>query len=51
MQPKSLKGFDQFGITIPSSATYFLEVGTPVSFKVATKGSIGGKKNSSNLEF
>ena len=44
MQSKSLKVFDQFGITIPSSATHFLEVGTPVSFKVATKGSIRGKK-------
>ena len=36
--------FNQFGITIPSSATYFLEVGTHISLKVATKGSIRDKK-------
>ena len=35
--------FDQFGITIPCSSTYFLEVGARVSLKVATKGSLGGK--------
>ena len=35
---------DQFGISIPCSATYFLEVGADVSLKVATKGSIRGKK-------
>ena len=34
----------QFGITMPSSATYFLEVGAHISLKVATKGSIRGKK-------
>ena len=36
--------FDQFGITIPCSATYFLEVGARVSLKVASKGSIRRKK-------
>ena len=38
--------FYQFGITIPCSATYFLEIGVHVSLKVATKSSIGGKRNS-----
>ena len=37
------KHFDQFGITIPCSAIYFLEVGARVSLKVATKMSIRGK--------
>ena len=37
VRPKSLKFFDQFGITIPCSATYLLEVGARVSLKVATK--------------
>ena len=36
--------FDQFSITIPCSATYFLEVGAHVSLKVATRGSLRGKK-------
>ena len=36
--------FDQFGITIACSDTYFLEVGARVSLKVATKRSIRGKK-------
>ena len=36
--------FDQFGMTIPCSATYFLEVGAHVSLKVATKVSLEGKK-------
>ena len=36
--------FYQFGISIPCSATYFLEVGAHVSFKVATKGSLQVKK-------
>ena len=35
--------FNQFGNTIPCSATYFLEIGSPVSLKVATKGSVKGK--------
>ena len=35
--------FDQFGITIPCSATFFPEVGACVSLKVATKGSVRGK--------
>ena len=37
--------FDQFGIAIPCSATYFLKVSARLSLKVATKGSISGKKN------
>ena len=37
--------FNQFDITIPCSATYFLEVGAHVSLKVATKG------NLENLDF
>ena len=36
--------FDQFGISITFSATYFLEVVARVSLKVATKGSFRGKK-------
>ena len=36
--------FDQFGMTIPCSATYFLEVGAHVSLNVATKVSLEGKK-------
>ena len=35
--------FDQFGITMPCSATYFLEVGARVSLKLATKGFLRGK--------
>ena len=35
--------FDQFGITIPCSATHFLQVGARVSLKVTTKGSLRGK--------
>ena len=35
--------FDQFGITIPCLATYFVEVGARLSLKVATKGSIRDK--------
>ena len=35
--------FDQFGITISCSATFFREVGARVSLKVATKVSHGGK--------
>ena len=37
--------FYQFGSTIPCSATYSLKVGARLSLKVATKGSISGKKN------
>ena len=37
--------FDQFGSTISCSGAYFLEVGAHVSLKVATKGSIRGKKS------
>ena len=45
MWPKSLKYFfDQFGTSIPCSATYFLEVGAGVLWKVATKGSLRVKK-------
>ena len=36
--------FDQFRITKPCSATYFLEVSARVSLKVATKQSSRGKK-------
>ena len=36
--------FDQIFINIPCSPIYFLEVGAPVSLKVATKGSLRGKK-------
>ena len=36
--------FDQYGISISCSATYFMEVGARVSLKVATKVSIRGKK-------
>ena len=43
--------FNQFDITIPCSATYFLEVGARVSFKIATKGSPRGKKYSENIDF
>ena len=41
---------DQFRITIPGSATYFVAVGACISLKVANKGSITGKKNSENLD-
>ena len=43
--------FNQFDITIPCSATYFLEVGARVSFKIAIKGSPRGKKYSENIDF
>ena len=36
---------------MPCSATYFLEVGGRVSFKVATKGSFRGKKDSKKIGF
>ena len=31
---------NHFGITIPCSATYFMEVGARVSLKLTTKGSV-----------
>ena len=43
--------FDQIGINIPCSATYFVEVGARVSLKIATKVYIRHKKNSENLNF
>ena len=43
--------FDEFGITIPCSATSFLEFGARILLKVATEGSIRGKKNTEKLEF
>ena len=43
--------FDKFGITIPCSHIYFLEVGARLLLKVATKGFIRGKKNSENVDF
>ena len=48
---KVRNNFNQCDITIPCSATYFLEVGACVLLKVATKGFIRGKKNSENLDF
>ena len=36
--------FDQFGIALPCSDTYFLELGAHVSLKLATKGSLRLKK-------
>ena len=42
---KLRKVFDQFGITIPCSATYFLEVGARFSLKVATNSFLRGKRN------
>ena len=35
---------DTFGIVTPCSATYHLDVRTPVSLKLATKASFGGKR-------
>ena len=43
--------FDQFGITVPSSALWFLEVGARLSLKGATKGSIRDKKDFEELDF
>ena len=34
--------YDKFGITTHCSATYYLEVGAPVSMKAATKASLRG---------
>ena len=36
--------YDKFGITTHCSATFYLEVGAPVSMKAATKASLRGKK-------
>ena len=36
--------FDPFGIIIHCSATYFVDVGAPISLKVANKESPRGKK-------
>ena len=41
---KDWSGFSHFVINIPCSETYILEVGAPVSLKVAHKGSLRGKK-------
>ena len=35
---------DQFGISIPFSATFFLEVGANVSLEVGTRESFRGKR-------
>ena len=43
------KFFDQLCITISCSPAYSLEVGLYVSWKVATKDSVGSKKNSEDL--
>ena len=43
--------FNRFGITIPCSTTYALEVGARDSLKVATRGSIRGEKPPENLDF
>ena len=43
--------FNQFGISIPCSHTYFLQVGAQVSLEVATKGSFRGKETLKNLDF
>ena len=51
MRPKIWSVFNQFDITIPCWATYFLEVGVSISLKVATKGSPRGKKKSEKLDF
>ena len=48
---KVWNAFNQFDITVPYSITYFLEVGACVSLKVATEGSLRGKKYSENLDF
>ena len=43
--------FDQVGITIPCSATYFLEVDARLSLKVASQMSSKDKKDFEKLEF
>ena len=47
---KVWNAFNQFDITLPCSARYFLEVGARVSLKVAIKGPRRGKENSENLD-
>ena len=42
--PQDWSVSDKFGVITPCSTTYHLEVGAPVSLKVATKASFGGKK-------
>ena len=42
---------NKFGISIPDSAPYFLEVGVRVSLKVVSKGSFRGEENYENLDF
>ena len=41
---KSWITFGQFGIIVPCSATYFLELSAHVLLEAATKGSCRGKK-------
>ena len=48
---KVCNAFNQFDITITCSGTYLSEVADRLSLKVATKGSLRGKKNSENLDF
>ena len=36
--------FDKFGMLMPNSGTYLLEMSAHISLKVATKGSFGAKK-------
>ena len=43
--------FDQLGITLIGSATYFAAVDERISLKVATKGSSRGKENSKHLDY
>ena len=50
-RPKIWSLFSQFDITIPSSVTYFLEVGVHLSLKVPTKGSPRGKTYSEIWDF
>ena len=40
-----------FGIITSCSATYHLKMGAPISLKLGSKVSFGGKKNSENLSF
>ena len=48
---KVWKAFDQLDVVKFCSTTYFLEVRACVSLKLATKGFLGGKKNSKNLAY
>ena len=43
MGPKISNDFDQFGVGLPCSTTYFLEVGARISFKLLTKGFLRSK--------